>query len=91
MAGHVDDDGGVAALAGEARAAAAGQDRDRSLVADPHGFDDVFAGSGNDDTDRNLPVVRGIRGVESPAARTEVHLTRNPPAQLVFERSCVGG
>ena len=58
----------VAALAGEARAAAARQDRRAVRAADGDGRDHVVDVARDDDADRHLAIVRGVGRVERAAA-----------------------
>ena len=63
MPRHVDDHGGIATLAGEARSTAARQYRNAVLPAYLNRCDDVIGCSRQDNADRYLTVVRGIGGV----------------------------
>ena len=88
---HVHDDGDVAALTGEARTAAAGQNRRTMLSADLHGRHHIIDVARNDDADRHLPVVGSVGRVECPAATVEAHFATNYPAEIAGKirwRSC---
>ena len=82
--GEVDHDGGVAALAGEARAAAARQKRRIVTPADLHRLDDVLPRLRDDHPDRDLAVVRGVGGVERAAAVIEADLAVERGLKLLF-------
>jgi hypothetical protein len=84
MLGEVEDDRDVAALACEARAAAARQHRRAEAAAHRQGRGDILEGAGDHDADRHLAVVRGVGGVERAAAVVEAHLPSNVRAQLRF-------
>ena len=62
--GVVDDYREVDRLAGQAGPAAAVDDRRAELVTGPVGGDDIVQRLGDDDADRDLPVVRGVGGVQ---------------------------
>ena len=72
--GRIDDDGGVAALAGDARARSARKDGRTMPVTDGDGIDDVVDRARDDDADRHLAVVRRVGGVERAIAGAEPHL-----------------
>jgi hypothetical protein len=74
VAGEVDDERGVAGLAGEARPAAAGQDGRVVAAGDLDGADHVVDGARQHDADRNLAVVRGVGGVEGLGGGVELDL-----------------
>ena len=86
---EVDHDSDVAALPGEARAAAAREHRRTVLAARRDGRDDVVDGARDDDADRHLPVVRPRGRVEGAIADAEAHLALDAPAQGVLERARV--
>ncbi len=69
--GEVDDDGAVGALAGEAGAAAAGEDGEVVGGAELDGADGVFDGGGDDDAEGLDLVEGGVRGVEHPVVEVE--------------------
>ncbi len=84
--GEVDDDGDVAALPGERRAAAAPKERRAVLAADAHGLDHVLDVARDDDADRHLAVVGGVGRVERAAAVVEADLAADVRSQLSGER-----
>ena len=88
--GEVEDDGDVAALAGEARARAARKYRRAERPARRDRGPHIVFVPGDDDADGNLTVVRGIRRVERARAAIEPHLAADRPPQLGFERLCLG-
>ena len=85
--GEVDDDRDVAALAGEARAAAARQHRHVTARARGDRRDDIVDALRHDDADRHLPVVRRVGRIQGAAAVVEAHLARDRAAKLVGERA----
>jgi hypothetical protein len=70
----VDHHRDVAALSGEARSAAARQDGNVVVAADLDGRDHVIGVARNDDADRDLPVVGGVRRVQRAVAGREQDL-----------------
>ncbi len=72
----------VAALAGEAGAASPRQHGRAVAPADRERLDDVLDGARDHDADRQMPVVRGVGGVEGAAAGVEAHLARDGAAQI---------
>jgi hypothetical protein len=76
----------VAALAGEAGAAAAGQHGRAVLAAGGEGLDHVLLRAGDHHADRHLAVVRGIGGIEGAAAGVEAHLPLDGGAEVGGER-----
>ena len=89
--GEIDQHRGVAALAGEAGAAAAHDHRGAGLAAFGDGGDDVVDAPGDDDADRHLPVVRGVGGVECAAAAVEADLAGDLTGDGTAERFGVAG
>jgi hypothetical protein len=79
--GEVHHHGDVAALAGEAGAATAGEDRRAELTADRDGRDEVIDRPRDDDADRDLPVVGGVGGVQGPGAAIEADPATHPCPQ----------
>ena len=71
---EVDQHRRVAALAGEARAPAAQDDRRPVLAADAVDLDELVHVARDDDADRRHPVVRGVGRVEGAAAGVEADL-----------------
>src|SRR5690625_27384 len=91
---HIEDDGDVAALPGEARSAAASEYWGAVVAADPDRGDEVIGVVGDDDADRDLAVVRAIGRVEGSRARVEADLA--PDLALEgggegFGVDCLGG
>src|SRR4051794_25779114 len=67
--------GNVATLARKACASAPGKNRGTKLAAQRYGLNDIFGVTWNDNTDRNLPVVRAIGCVKCSRAIVEAHFT----------------
>ena len=67
--GEVENDGDVAALAGERGAAAAAEQRRAEFAADGDGGEDVVGIVGKNDADGNLAVVGAVGGVEGAGCR----------------------
>ena len=88
---EVDHDGDVAALPGQAGAAAAGQHRHPGLAAARHRGDHVLGAPGNDHADRHLPVVGGVGGVRAAAAGVEADLAPHHLPQRGGEALGAGG
>ena len=86
---EVDQHRRVAALAGEARASAAQDDRRAVLAADPVDLDELVDVTRNDDADRRHPVVRRIRCVERAAAGVEANLSLDRGAEVGCDSSAV--
>ena len=86
--GEVEDDGDVAALAGEAGPRAPGQHRRSMSATDRHGGDHIVRVSWDDEPDRNLTIVGPVGRVECAASRIEPHLASNLALQRTFE---IGG
>ena len=83
---EIEDDGDVAALAGEARAGAAGEDRRAELARQLDRRVDVVDGPREDHADRHLAVVRGVGGVERARAVVEADLAANVVPQRGRQR-----
>ncbi len=82
----------VAALAGQAGAAAAGQDRHVVLAAEGDSGHDVVGVAREDDADWDLPVVGGVGGVQGAAAAVEADLAGHVAAEGAGEGGVgVGG
>jgi hypothetical protein len=79
VARDVDDDGRVAALPGEARAGAAGQNGSRVSAADLERSERFRTVAREHDADRDLAVVRGVRGEERAAASVEADVVADLP------------
>src|SRR5689334_23305766 len=86
MSRAVDDDGLVARLPGEARAATARQHRHAVLATDRDGRHDRIDGARHDDADRRVPVVRRIGRVQRARPAVEAHLSVDVLAQRALER-----
>src|SRR3546814_1575896 len=89
MAGEVDHDGYVAALPGEARAAASRDDWGIMLAAVPDGLNHLVAAPWCHDADRHLAVVGGVGGEEGSALGTKIHChaVRSPAIRLKRPRA----
>ena len=72
--GEVEDDGGVAALAGERGSCSAGEDGRVEAAAEGDGGDDVVFVEGDDEADGDVAVVGGVGGVEGAGAGVEADL-----------------
>src|SRR6185437_13836874 len=83
--GEVYHHGGVAGLAGESGAAAARDDGRIVGPADLDGAHHVGFGVGDDHADRDLAVVRGVRGVERLVAVPEPHFALDCALQIVLQ------
>src|SRR5581483_3745252 len=83
--GPVNHDGGVAALSGEAGAAATGEQGRAEAATNSDGFNHILDASGDDNTDRHLAVVGAVHGVHSPRAGVEAHFSFDHTAQLALE------
>ena len=79
---EIEHHGDVAALPGQGRASAAGQDRRAELARQCHGGHDVVGVAGQNDADGDLPVIGGIGGVERARAVIEAHF----PTDLLPQR-----
>src|SRR5262245_2899441 len=88
---HIEADRRIAALPGEARAAAATEDRDAMRAADRHRLYQVLVVARNHDTDRRLSIIRRIRRVKRAAAAVKSNLTEDRLAKVAFESLGVSG
>jgi len=79
---HVDDDGLVAALAGEAGAAAARQHRRAMPPAHLNGCDYIVRVTRDDHADRDLPIIGAVRRIQRAAAGIETHFAGNRAAKV---------
>ncbi len=86
---EVDHDRVVDRLAGEARAAAARQDRGAVLVADAVGGDDVVERPRDHHADRRLAVVRGVGRVQRARRGVEPDLALQLAPEVRGERAPV--
>src|SRR5262249_8901641 len=84
--GEVDHHRNVAALAGEAGAGAARQDRRVEAAARRDRSDYIVRITRYHQANRDLTVIGGVRGVERAAAGVEADLAAHDAAQLGFER-----
>ena len=73
--GEIEDDGDVAALAGERCAAAAAEQRRAELAAERDRGQNIVGVAGKHDADGNLAVVGAVGGVESASAAVEADFT----------------
>ena len=89
MPREVDAYGDIAALAGEARPAAARDNRRLMLAAYAHGLDDLVAAAGIDQADRHLAVIGSIGRVERLRLRAELH--RSAERVLHVRLECTSG
>ncbi len=85
---EVEDDGEVAALAGEGGAGSAGEDGGVDGAAGGDGGDDVGFIAGDDDADGDVAVVGAVGGVEGFGGGVEAHFAADGGAELLLE---VGG
>src|SRR5581483_5648482 len=83
------DDGGVAALAGEARAPSTRKKRRLVTSASRNRLDDVLDRMRHDDANRDLPVVGSVGGVKRSAAGVEAHVAGYPRAQIALEQPVI--
>ena len=79
---EVEHDRDIAALACQARARPARQNRRAEFPANGHGSDDIVGITRHDQTNRNLTVIGGVGRVERPAATIEPHLTAHCALEL---------
>src|SRR4051794_21321052 len=91
MLGLVDDHRNVAALAGDAGARPARENRRAVLMTDLDGADAVIGRARNDDADRNLAIVRRVGGVERAIAGAESHFACNRRAEVCLHRPAEAG
>ena len=75
--GEIEDDGDVAALAGERCATAAAEQRCAEFAAERHGGENVVGVAGKHDADGNLTVVGAVGGVEGTGAAIKADFTAN--------------
>src|SRR5205823_3279933 len=90
---HVDDDGGIAALAGQARASAAPEHGNAVAAAHGQRLQDVVDRPRQHHPDRDLAIIGGVGGVKRSAAVVEAHLARGLPAEVAGQvaRAAEGG
>ena len=82
---EVEHDCDVAALTGQARAGAAGEYRRFERSADGDRGAHVVFVAWHDNTNGYLPVVRGVGGVQRPAAAIEAHFAAHRAPELAVE------
>ena len=80
--GQIHDHSNIAALAGEASAAAPRQHRRAIMPSRGNRGDDVVHIARDYDADRHLPVIRAVGRVKCAAAIVESHFAAQIPAQL---------
>jgi len=80
--GKIEDDGDVAALAGERCSATAAEQGRAEFAAERNRGDDVIRIVGKNDTDGNLPVVGTIGGVEGAGAIVEPNVPGKSASNL---------
>lgn len=90
VAGVVEDDGDIGALAGEAGSCSARKNGGPGLAAGSQGSLDIGSVAGHDDAHGKLTVVRGIRGVEGPGTEVKADVTTKGALEKGLELS-VGG
>ncbi|HLX59200.1 MAG TPA: hypothetical protein VKR83_19455 [Ktedonobacteraceae bacterium] len=88
--GHVDDDGAIAALPGQAGSTAARQQRNSIAPAERDSLDDILYAAGKHDADGHLTVVGAIGRVERPAPLIKAHLAADAGAQVVCQGLVTG-
>src|SRR6185437_4740736 len=88
MLREIEDNRNVAALASQAGASPAREQRRAKTAALFHCHENVFHRLRDHNTDRYLAIVRPIRRVERATAVVEPDLAFNPALQLSFESLC---
>ena len=86
--GKIEDDGDVAALAGERRAAAAAEQRRAELAAEGDRGQNVVGIAGEHDADGNLAVVGAVGRVESACAAVETDFSAANLCAQGFGQAC---
>jgi hypothetical protein len=82
--GKIEDHGKVAALSAKTRATAAREDRSPVHATKTHGRYRIFNVARNNYSNRNLPVVRSISGVERAITITEAHFPSDNLLQILL-------
>ena len=82
---EIEDDGHVAALAGEGSSASAGEERSVMVAAEGDGGEDVFFVARDDYADRDLAVVGAVGRVESAGAGVEADFSAEMAVESGFE------
>jgi hypothetical protein len=75
--GEIENDGDIAALAGERRAAAAAEERRAEFAGERDGCFYVIGIAGKYYSDRNLAIVRTVGRVDSASAAVEADIIRS--------------
>ncbi len=86
---EVDEDGHVAALAGQAGSAAAREDRSAVLAAGGHRRDDIVDRARDDDADGHVAVVGAVGRVHRAGSGVETDFSGEGRAELALERACI--
>jgi hypothetical protein len=79
--GEIENDGYIAALSGEGRAAAAAEQRSSELAAERDRGQNIVGVAGEHDADGDLAVVGAVGGVEGAGAAVEADFTRDLSAE----------
>ncbi len=82
---EIEDDGHVAALAGQGSSASAGEERSVMVAAEGDGGEDVFFVARNDYADRNLAVVGAVGRVKGAGAGVEADFSAEMAVKGGFE------
>ena len=77
VAGEIEYQGDVAALAGERGSRAAAEQRSAVRARERDGGDDVIGVTGKNHADGHLAIVRAVGGIESAAAGIEADVAAN--------------
>jgi len=85
---EIEDDGDVAALSGERRAAAAAKQRRTKLAAQRNRGENIVSIAGQYDADGDLAVVGAVGGVEGTGAAIEADILANPAAKFSAQGFC---
>jgi hypothetical protein len=85
--GEIEDDSRVAALSGERRAAAAGEQRSAMVATKCDRRADIFLIARNYNANGDLTIIRAVGGVESPASGVKADFS----AEMAAERGFKGG
>jgi hypothetical protein len=79
--GEIEDDGNVAALAGEGCASTAAEQWRAEIAAEGDGGENILGIAGNYNANRDLAIVGAVSGVESAGAAIEPDFTANSLTQ----------
>src|SRR5690348_5068408 len=77
--------GGIATLPGEARAAAARENRRAKFARDGYGCDNVLNMARNDDANRNLAIIRSVHRLNAAAAAVKTHFAIDFSFERLFQ------